>query len=133
MTSLRALKPPKPPFEPPTPETSPTTTPVQTAGAVAAGFGLVALDIATAGFVSALASIPTVSADEPGPPDITPLLAQAAGTSPPVDDGEGNVQCSRCTYLVPYATMSLNEDGYFCAACAKELTERATISPADVE
>jgi hypothetical protein len=45
-------------------------------------------------------------------------FAAIEATGAPVDDGEGNVQCTRCARLVPYVTMSLNEDGYFCEACA---------------
>ena len=36
-------------------------------------------------------------------------------------DGEGNVPCTRCKMIVPYATMSLNEHGSFCAPCAAGL------------
>ncbi len=127
MPTLRRLKPPKPPFAPPTPETSPTTTTARTAGAITAAFGFVAADIVLGGLLGCLASIPvpSFSTDEPGPPDITPLLAAISDTSAPVDDGEGNVQCTRCTYLVPYATMSLNEEGYFCGRCAAVLTREA--------
>jgi hypothetical protein len=112
---LKALKSPKHPFEPPTPE--PSTG--ETALAVGAGFGVIALDIVTAGFLSGLDAIPSLSRDPEAPIDLAPLLATIADTAAPVDDGEGNVQCTRCTQLVPYATMSLNEDGYFCAACVK--------------
>jgi hypothetical protein len=113
MTSLRVLKQPRHPFEAPTP----TTSTAETVGVLAVAGGLLAADMATGGLLSALASIPA-PADDDKPVDLAPLLATIADTAPPVDDGEGNVQCTRCTHLVPYETMSLNEDGYFCERCA---------------
>jgi hypothetical protein len=121
VTSLRVLKQPRHPFEAPTP----TTSTAETVGALALGAGMLAADMATGGLLSALASIPAPPEREE-PIDLAPLLATIADTSAPVDDGEGNVQCTRCTHLVPYATMSLNEDGYFCQKCAA-LVVRETV------
>jgi hypothetical protein len=119
------LKPLKPPFEPPTPETAPTMTRKQTAAAVAAGLGLVALEVVLGGLLEAVLMPLAIFSRKTTGPDMTPLLATIGDTSAPVDDTEGNVQCSRCNQFVPYATMSLNEDGYFCATCAAQLTREA--------
>ena len=111
------VKSPRHPFEPPPPEPAVA----DTALAVGVGIGVVALDILTGGFLSGLSAIPGGPRDGTEPIDLAPILATIADTGAPVDDGEGNAQCTRCTHLVPYATMSLNEDGYFCAPCAKAI------------
>jgi hypothetical protein len=112
-------------FAPPTPETSPTTTPAQTAGAIVAGFGIIAADIALGGLISSVSAIPSFASDKPSQPDITPLLATIADTRAPIGDGRGNVNCTGCADLVPYATMSLDEHGYFCVNCTDRLTNEA--------
>jgi len=118
VATLRALKTPKHPFEPPTPESKVA----DTALALGVGAGAIALDIVTGGLLTGLSDVPGGSSRDPNEPiDLAPLLATIADTGAPVDDGEGNVQCTRCTHLVPYATMSLNEDGYFCETCAKAI------------
>lgn len=114
---LMTVKSPRHPFEPPPPEPAVA----DTALAVGVGIGVVALDILTGGFLSGLSAIPGGPRDGTEPIDLAPILATIADTGAPVDDGEGNAQCTRCTHLVPYATMSLNEDGYFCAPCAKAI------------
>jgi hypothetical protein len=63
------------------------------------------------------------------PINLAPSLVTIAETAAPVDDGEGNAQCTRCTRLVPYASMWLNEDGYFCAACAKAVVRETIGEP----
>ena len=47
------------------------------------------------------------------------------GTAAPERDDKGNTQCARCNNFVPYSTMSLNEDGAFCAPCANALITEA--------
>lgn len=87
---------------------------METAGAVAGFVGLAAVDIATGGLLSAIAAIPGGSDPEPEPFVFDPTLA---GTALPPRDADGNVACSRCGTFVSWASMSLNEHGYFCAAC----------------
>lgn len=115
------VKSPRHPFEPPAPEPGVA----DIALAVGAGFAVVALDIVTGGILSGLNAIPGGARDGSEPIDLAPLLATIADTGAPVDDGEGNARCTRCTHLVPYSTMSLNEDGYFCAPCAKAIIREA--------
>ena len=47
----------------------------------------------------------------------SPITADVTGTQPPVQTDAGLVSCTRCDRAVPWATMSLNEHGYFCAGC----------------
>lgn len=110
------------PFDAPTPEPPSTA---EVIGTAAAAVGVIAADVATGGLLSTLASIPAPSSDDNKPVDITPLLATIADTSAPARDADGNAACSRCNAYVAYETMSLNEQGYFCAACAATLTDEA--------
>jgi len=109
---------PDSPFDPPKPKDASV---LETAGVIAAGFGAIAIDIATGGVLSTLASIPG-GGDDNGPPDIGPLLATIADTGAPEHDGEGNAVCTRCADRVPYASMSLDAHGYFCPSCVAQLT-----------
>jgi len=53
----------------------------------------------------------------PGRPvQVPPDLAQTAA---PVRAVDGRVVCSGCGAAVPFASMSLNEHGYFCPRCAQ--------------
>lgn len=98
-------------------------TPGVTAGEVLAGTaalaGLTALDVVTGGLLSVLGSLPgglPRSGDTyDGPPlHVPPDLHHTAA---PAADAEGRVACTRCRRRVPYASMALNEHGYFCATC----------------
>ena len=40
-------------------------------------------------------------------------------TAPPVLVGDGMAACSGCDAVVPFATMAINEDGYFCPGCSR--------------
>lgn len=105
------------PFDPPKPE-DPAV--LEIAGAIAATFGVLALDVATGGILSGLNSIPgECAAVSPGH---QPFLDSLADTAAPEVDSHGNVACSRCSVRVTYSTMSLNEHGYFCEACATALS-----------
>ncbi len=101
------------PFDPPKP---PQISAAETSGAIAGVVVIGAVDIATGGLFSAIAAIPG-SADS-GPPDIQAGLDSIRDTGAPPRDADGNVACSRCGTFVSWASMSLNEHGYFCAACA---------------
>lgn len=57
--------------------------------------------------------------------DLVLAACGATNTEPPVTDELGHVQCAQCAEFVPYATMSLNENGCFCARCAAQLTAAA--------
>lgn len=54
-----------------------------------------------------------------------PPLNVDAGGLPVTRDQQGRAQCTHCNRFVPCNTMSLNEDGSFCATCATELTADA--------
>lgn len=47
-----------------------------------------------------------------------PGLAETAAPRVTIDH---DVACTRCATPVPYASMSLNEHGYFCSACAASM------------
>jgi hypothetical protein len=74
--------------------------------------GLVAIDTLTGGLVSLIGAIPG-GTDDPAP--FVPRTPE--GTAPPVVHADGTVACSRCGRASPYASMALNEHGYFCASC----------------
>jgi hypothetical protein len=57
----------------------------------------------------------------------------ATNTEPPVTDENGDVQCADCAEFVPYRTMSLNEDGCFCARCATKRTNAAVADQSDAD
>lgn len=99
----------------PTPASSAGDVLVFTAGLAA----LVMLDVVTGGLVSTLASIPggpPSSGDAyDGPPLVIP--ADLHYTAAPAFGGDGRVACTRCQRRVLYASMALNEHGYFCASC----------------
>jgi hypothetical protein len=98
-------------------------TPGTTAGDLFAGTaavaGFVALDVVTGGLFSMVTSLPggfPRSGDTyDGPPLFVPPGLH--GTAAPAVDAEGLVACTRCQRRVPYASMALNEHGYFCARC----------------
>ncbi|MCE9579571.1 MAG: hypothetical protein K8W52_41000 [Deltaproteobacteria bacterium] len=106
------------PFDPPKPK---PPTAKETAVTVIGGLGVIAADIATGGLLSTLAAIPS-GGEREGPPDIRAGLAAIADTAAPARDGD-RAACTRCAAWVPYASMALNEDGYFCARCAAELSQ----------
>ncbi len=64
---------------------------------------------------------------EPPPFDQEAALRQcnADQTRAPEIDEQGFVECVHCSAFVPYASMSLNEDGCFCRLCAQRLTSNA--------
>jgi hypothetical protein len=99
------------PADPPSgPEPVPPTTVV--AGMVAV-MGLAAVDVATGGLISGLLDgFP--AKPSPGPAVLPSILE---GTSAPVVHRDGTVECSRCHAAAAYATMTLNEHGYFCPRC----------------
>ena len=121
------------PFEPPQPD---TPTKLETAATVAAGVALVPVAMLAEPVLRAL-SIPALfGADDPEPFDaeaqrLALHACGAANTEPPVTDENGDVQCAECAEFVPYATMSLNEDGCFCATCAAKLTANAVADQSD--
>ena len=41
---------------------------------------------------------------------------------PDIRSVAGDVECTRCSSFVAYDSMSLDEDGAFCAACVERLT-----------
>lgn len=83
------------------------------AGAVAL-LGLVAADVATGGLLSVLNSIPAGRSEEPF------VAVDLSGTAPPRVAADGTAPCSRCGARVTFSSMSINERGYFCAACAAD-------------
>lgn len=89
--------------------------PVVVAAGTAAAVGFVALDVATGGLASLIAHVGSLPAPWIDPPAHTPV--EMAGTGAPEQRSDGSVVCTRCATAVPYETMSLNEHGYFCAAC----------------
>jgi hypothetical protein len=106
------------PFEPPRPEGV-------SAGEMVAGtaslLGIVVLDTLTGGLLTALTAIPDCGgarapAAAPGPSTALPVSQQRP---------DGLVTCTRCAAAVPYESMSLNQDGYFCGACAAAMTRPA--------
>lgn len=84
---------------------------------------LVIFDTLTLGLLTGLGAIPGRRRREEEPM-IPP--ANITDTTPPVSDERGLVQCTRCAELVEYASMSLDENGYFCAPCAAALVAAAT-------
>jgi hypothetical protein len=102
----------------PMPPTPPTSAGDFFAGtAVVAGF--VALDVVTGGLFSMVSSLPgdfPRSGDSyDGPPLAVPTDLHT--TAAPRREADGLVACSRCQRRVPYASMAINEHGYFCAKC----------------
>ncbi len=109
------------PFDPPRP---PEQSALGTAGIVAGGVGalgaFVVIDQCTGGLLGALTSLPSCG-DEPAPIDVNALLQampELAATAPPQLTADRRALCTRCAAAVEFASMSLNEHGYFCAACA---------------
>lgn len=123
MSSLRQL-PKRLPFEPPPPG-RPTTT--ETAGRIVAGVGVVAAAAVLPTF-DGLGRVVGLFVDIEEPPFDQQAALAACGadaTEPPVTDELNHVQCARCSEFVPYESMSLNEDGCFCAGCAASEVQRA--------
>jgi hypothetical protein len=113
---------PRSAFDPPTP---PATSAAEIAGGTAALVGLVAVDVATGGLLGALAAIPGGERREPI--DVRALEAampELATTAAPRRAADGRVHCTRCDDAVAFASMSLNDEGYFCAACAAAIDGR---------
>lgn len=91
-----------------------------TAGEVVAGtavvVGLMALDAVSGGVIGALAALPGGRTDDyDGPPLVVP--PDLHRTAAPVLGADGLVACTRCQRRVAFASMSINEHGYFCASC----------------
>lgn len=121
------------PFEPPPPD-SPTK--LETAATVAAGVALVPVMVLAEPVLRALAIPALFGADDELPFDaeaqrLALHACGAANTEPPVTDENGDVQCAECSQFVPYSTMSLNENGCFCASCASKLTAAAVADQSD--
>ena len=121
------------PFEPPQPE---QPTKLETAARVAGGVGLVAVAVIAEPVLRVLSIAGLFAADEPEPFDheaqqLALHACGAANTSPPVTDELNHVQCAECSEFVPYDTMSLNENGCFCARCASRLTDMAIAEQAE--
>lgn len=133
MPSLRPLK---LPFEPPTP-TKPTV--AETATLIVAGVGVMAVLIAIHPVLvlAKLAVLPFWlfrDRSEPEPPfdvERALIVSGAADTRTPTRDEHGDVECTRCSAFVPYASMSLNEEGCFCRYCATATTQRALAAQHD--
>lgn len=53
---------------------------------------------------------------DPPPLRIPPDLDR---TAPPELHADGTAACSGCNAVVPFASMSICEDGYFCPGCAR--------------
>lgn len=53
---------------------------------------------------------------DPPPFRIPPDLDR---TAPPELHADGTAACSGCDAIVPFASMSICEDGYFCPGCAR--------------
>ncbi|MGN6105187.1 MAG: hypothetical protein ACTHU0_08790 [Kofleriaceae bacterium] len=101
--------------DPDAPEPRDRVTPLEVAGGVVGLVAIVVADAATGGLISLLDAIPAPAPrNEPFPADLPP----PAGTAAPVADGRGNVRCTGCGEVVPWASMTLDPDGYFCARCA---------------
>ncbi len=107
-------------FDPPRP---PESSALETAGATAALLALVAADAMTGGVLSSLAAIPGGGDTSTEPVDIE-TVAPGAGKLAPKRAPDGRVHCTRCDEPVPYASMSLNGDGYFCQPCALDINGR---------
>lgn len=50
-----------------------------------------------------------------------PRVVDLAGTAPPAVSADGEAPCSGCDAVVPFATMTIDERGYFCPGCARSL------------
>lgn len=111
------------PFEPPYPENS--SSPIDAAGALALGFGALALAAFAHPVVYILGSLPWRSQPARFDPDAALREAGALHTSAARVDEHGDVECMRCSDFVAYDSMSLNEDGAFCARCVERLTAAA--------
>ena len=108
-------------FDPPRPpEQSVVETVAVVAGGVAAIGALVMADVATGGLLGALGGIPG-GGDSTRPIDVEALeraIPGLAQTAPPQFTADQRVVCTGCAAAVRFDSMSLNEDGYFCARCA---------------
>jgi hypothetical protein len=58
-------------------------------------------------------------ARRPSPPP--PAASRDPGGAPPRWVEGGGVICTSCRRAVPFASMSLDERGYFCARCAAQM------------
>lgn len=76
------------------------------------------------GAVAELLNVVGLFLPAPSAPPLTPEAEAVLvpGTAAPRRDRAGQVVCTRCDALVPYASMALSERGYFCAPCARALT-----------
>ena len=107
------------PFAPPAPD------PDVSVGTVVGGT-IVAVALALTPLLEVAQLLDVVGLFVPAP-TATPLTPEAeavlvAGTAAPRRDQAGQVVCTRCDALVPYASMALSERGYFCGPCARALT-----------
>lgn len=106
---------PKRSFDPPQPE---TPSALETAGMIGGGVVLLAL-------AAVIGPLPDFGGgllpDPPFDDEARARALRACGADQaraPQRDPHGSAQCTGCAAFVPYASMSLNEDGYFCASCA---------------
>lgn len=92
------------------------------AGEVAAGsalaLGFAAVDYATGGLIGLVAQVGSFSADRDDSVAPAPKIpADLHLSAPPQLGSDGLVACRACQRRVPYASMVLNEHGYFCSRC----------------
>jgi hypothetical protein len=120
------------PFESPPPQ-SPTAGEIATT--VAGGIVVLAAAAVLKPFVSIFGVADLFLPAEPPPPfDVERALRQVgAPLEGPPRDERGFVECTRCSAFVPYASMSLNEEGYFCRVCAAALTQQALADTAPTD
>jgi hypothetical protein len=105
--------PPGPAFDPPkVQDATALATAATVAGGTAAIVAMVGIDMLTGGLLTALDAIP-------GGEDPPPRYTGPAHPMPvPGRTADGRVPCTACATPVPYETMSLNHEGYFCPRCA---------------
>jgi hypothetical protein len=82
----------------------------------AAVFGIFKLNSLTGGLLDHFSedSDPNPGPRNKGPNVVPPDLRQTAA---PAFDADGLAACSRCQRRVAFASMAINEHGYFCARC----------------
>ena len=85
------------------------------------GLGTLALTAFAYPVAYILGSLPWRSQPARFDPDAALRESGALHTSAARIDERGDVECTRCSSFVAYDSMSLDEDGAFCAACVERL------------